>query len=144
MPLFEPGFYDVPLDGLKETLTERLVKPFTGSRRRELLLDRLLALLAEVEKVCIFTEAWIDGSFVTDKKEPNDVDLVLWYNTVSSISPRELRTYRELKDSELMMFRFRCDLYVVRNDLPRERAYWKKFFGTTRAGTPKGIIRVYF
>jgi len=142
--LFEPGFYDVPFDGLKETLLELLVKPFGDSRHRELLLDYLLALLAEVVHVRIFTEVWIDGSFVTDKEEPNDVDVVLWYNAVPSISPRELRIYRELKDSSLMMSHYRCDVYLAKNGDETVRRYWENWFGTDRLRHPKGIIRIVF
>ena len=139
-----PGFYDVPFGNVKKALIELLVKPFTDSQHRESLLDRLLALLEEVANVCIFTEAWIDGSFVTDKEKPNDVDVVLWYNAASSISPRELRTYRELKDSGLVMTHYRCDVYLVQNGNDKLRRYWENWFGKDRAGHNKGIIRVVF
>ncbi|MCL2710410.1 MAG: hypothetical protein FWE95_05980 [Planctomycetaceae bacterium] len=143
-PLFGPGFYSVPFGELKESLTKLLVSPFDSFRHRERMLNHLLALLVEVHGVCIFTEAWIDGSFVTDKEEPNDVDVVLWYNAVSSISPRELRTYRELKDSDLMMTHYRCDVYLAKNGNDRLRMYWENWFGKDRTGSPKGIIRVVF
>ena len=144
MPLLEPGFYDVPLGNLKENLTELLVSPFADLQHRKLLLSHLLALFVEVGNVCVFTEAWIDGSFVTDKKEPNDIDVVLWYNAVSTISPRELRTYRELKDSKLMMHHYRCDVYLVKNGNDTLRKYWENWFGKDRTGHPKGIVRVTF
>jgi len=143
-PLLKQGFYDVPSSNLKESLTALLVSPFDDSRQRKLLLKGLLALLAEVKEVCIFTEAWVDGSFVSDKEEPNDVDIVLWYNTASSISPRELRTYRELMDSDLMMYRYCCDVYIEENGDDTARIYWKNWFGQNRTGQPKGIIRVIF
>ena len=143
-PLLKPGFFDVPSSNLEESLTTLLVSPFDDSRHRKLLLNGLIALLAEVKEICIFTEAWIDGSFVSDKEEPNDVDIVLWYNTASSISPRELRTYRELKDCNLMMFRFCCDVYLAKNGNDTLRRYWENWFGKDRAGQPKGIIRVFF
>ena len=143
-PLLYPGFYDVPFGNLETTLTKLLVNPFDDSQHRELLLKHLLALLKEVSSVCIFTEAWIDGSFVCDKEEPNDVDVVLWYNTASSISPRELRTYRELKDSKLMLFHYNCDVFLEPNGKEEWRRYWENWFGKNRAGHPKGIIRVFF
>lgn len=143
-PLFSAGFHDVPFQEMEQSLTELLVKPFSGSRRRELLLDRLVALLKEVGETGLFTEAWIDGSFVTDKEVPNDVDVVLFHKIAYSLSPREIKLYRELKDEDLMMFRYHCDLYVVQHDLPRIRTYWRTFFGSTRDGVPKGIIRIYF
>ena len=144
VPLLEPGFYDVSFVNVRQTLTELLVKPFDDSDHRESLLKHLLALLTEVADVYIFTEAWIDGSFVTDKEEPNDVDVVLWYNAATSISPGELRTYRELQDGDDMMFRYRCDVYLVKNGNDELRRYWESWFGKDRAGHDKGIIRVVF
>ncbi len=146
-PLFSPGFHDISLLDLKTSLTELLVEPFLkqqiGSRRRELLLDRLIALFKEVSNLCIVFEAWIDGSFVTDKDEPNDVDVLLWYHGTSSISPRELRIYRELKDADLMSFRYHCDVYLLK-DNEANRRYWQEWFGKNRDGVSKGIIRIFF
>ena len=85
-----------------------------------------------------------DGSFVTDKEEPNDVDVVLWYNAVSSISLRELRTYRELQDDKQMMSRYYCDVYLVKNGDDKLRRDWESWFGQDRIGCPKGIIRIVF
>ena len=144
VPLLEPGFYNVSFVNVKKTLTELLVEPFIDSQRRESLLKHLLVLLTEIADVYIFTEAWIDGSFVTDKEEPNDVDVVLWYNAASSISPRELRTYRELQDGDDIMFRYHCDVYLVKNGNDKLREYWENWFGKDRTGHDKGIIRVVF
>jgi len=58
-PIFKPGFHDITFSGAQETLTRLLVTAFTDSRCRELLLDRLLALLKEVVDICIFTEVWM-------------------------------------------------------------------------------------
>ena len=144
MPLFDPGFYDVSSHNLKESLTKLLVSPFDDSRQRKLLLNGLLALLEEVNEVSIFTEAWIDGSFVSDKEEPNDVDIVLWYDVVSSISPRELQAYRELQDDDLMMYRYNCDVYLEISGDDTARRQWENWFGHDKTGQPKGIIRIIF
>jgi hypothetical protein len=144
VPLLKPGFYDVPLGNLKESLTALFVSPFGDSQHRESLLKYLLALCTEVSNVCIFTEAWIDGSFVTDKEKPNDIDVVLWYDIGTSISPRELRTYRELKDSNLMMTHYCCDVYLAKNGNDTLRQYWENWFGKDRTGHPKGIVRIIF
>ncbi len=47
---------------------------FGGNNRRTALLAGLRAVLAELERVGC-TTAWIDGSFVTSKPEPNDFDM---------------------------------------------------------------------
>jgi hypothetical protein len=47
---------------------------FGGGDRRRTLLNGLRAALAELQRVGCRT-AWIDGSFVTSKAEPNDFDM---------------------------------------------------------------------
>jgi len=144
VPIFYPGFHEVSFGDLREVLLESLVTPFGNSLRRELLLNRLLVLFTAVSNVHIFTEAWIDGSFVAEKEEPDDIDIVLWYDTAPAISPRELRIYRELHDNGLMMSRYRCDVYLAANGNDKLRRYWENWFGHDRTGHPKGIIRVVF
>ncbi len=81
-PLLEPGFHDYPLENLKESLAALCVKPFV-SRRRELLLDSFIDFICGAESLGIFTEFWLDGSFLTDKESPNDIDLVLFFDSVA-------------------------------------------------------------
>jgi hypothetical protein len=142
-PLLAPGFHDFPLDGLKESLAALCVSPFENPERRTLLLERFCALMNRIGNAGLFTEIWIDGSFVTNKEEPEDIDLVLWYDSPTSISPRELQIYREVQNYDFMKSRFQCDVYVVSADNHHLRRYWREWFGKTRHGHLKGFIRVF-
>lgn len=98
---------------------------------------------------------WIDGSFVTTKINPNDIDLV-------SIIPFEIyeanleRIVNELIAHNARMI-YGVDAYIVPN-YPQDHKrhiitqadliYWKDLFGNTRATNrskqrfPKGIIQL--
>ncbi len=61
---------------------------FGGNNHRTVLLGGLRSALAELERVGCKT-AWIDGSFVTSKPEPNDFDMC-WHETgvdVAALDP---------------------------------------------------------
>ena len=85
----------------------------------------------------------VDGSFVTDVLEPNDVDLVLVlrddYDLSKSVSPFEynLRSRRRVQKT------YGLDLFVVR---PQSVDYdrFVEFFSQVRnqPGQTKGIVRV--
>ncbi len=144
-PLLKPGFHDLLLDDLKESLSALCVQPFENRYRREELLDRFLDFLRESQSLGIFTELWLDGSFLTDKESPNDIDLVLFFESLpyQSFSPREQKAYRELTDVDRVKSRFGCDVYFVRAGKPEHQRYWRGLFGFSRDGVPKGIVRIY-
>lgn len=143
-PLFEPGFHDLPYDGLKEAIAMYCVTPFANSNRRNRLLGRFFALLKEVEQVGIFTEIWVDGSFLTDKEDPNDIDLVLFYDDslMRSFSPREKQRFQKIRDHDQIKRLYLCDAYLVEKDEQGERRYWSRWYGHSRDGVPKGIVRI--
>ena len=125
---------------LRQRLTRLLVEPFPNQARRELLLDNLFVLLEKIEAeggASIFSEFWIDGSFVTKKEEPNDIDIVVIHATGIQLS-------RELVDSDSWYSRYRCDIhYVEFGDRPT-KGYYQDCFGSDRDNYPKGIIRIRF
>jgi len=134
--LLPQGFHDVPFKTLREYLTGKFVKPFRNSARRELLLENLFKLLKEIELSSgtdVFLEMWIDGSFVTSKEEPNDIDIVIMYKAGKSVSPK-------LTDADKWRSQFRCDIDYFASDSYDIQTFHKQRFGEYG----KGIIRVYF
>lgn len=55
-------------------LREQFVRPFNNDRRRQLFFN-LTTLLSKLNEYAVACEVWIDGSFLTQKPEPNDIDL---------------------------------------------------------------------
>jgi hypothetical protein len=68
--LFGPGRHTLRIEDVKA----HLVDPFNSLRRFDLYLA-LNSLVAELTRCGVLCEIWFDGSFVTRKQEPNDIDL---------------------------------------------------------------------
>jgi len=108
----------------------------------------LEAVLVRFTETHITGELWIDGSFLTQKIDPEDVDLLLrvqaeFCDSATSEQEEALGWFEEgLRDS------FRCDSYIWREYPPghdlhegseEDRVFWTKWFGKSRNGYPKGI-----
>ncbi|MDB5665255.1 hypothetical protein, partial [Cypionkella sp.] len=68
--IFGPGRHHLDLD----TIRELLVSPFKSTRRFDLY-SALFALSKELNTCNVRCELWLDGSFITQKPEPDDIDL---------------------------------------------------------------------
>src|SRR2546430_16555928 len=76
-PFDEHGFLPA---GLHEcTVNEMKLRfgAFRGSDRRAQLIARLEAFVSEAKSCGLVAEVLVDGSFVTAKNEPNDIDLIV-------------------------------------------------------------------
>jgi hypothetical protein len=86
MPI--PGFNDaglLPLGVHDCTIGEvrQHLGSFQTTDRRPKLFDKLQALVREAWATGLVSEIIIDGSFVTAKPDPNDIDLILVLNSNS-------------------------------------------------------------
>jgi uncharacterized protein DUF6932 len=117
-----------------------------GSLKR--LIDALCA-----EK--IEAELWVDGSFLTQKMEPGDVDVALSLELAfwGQATPQQRALLSRFSSSDRatragVLRDYCCDSYVFLRDIPpghpdypgRDmRQYWLRQFGTDRSGNQKGI-----
>ena len=81
-PLLQPGLHRVTMPRLRKLC----VDAFPLSTTRLKLFDGLNRLLAWFAQTSIAAEMWIDGSFLTQKIDPSDVDLVLKIEAVKYFS----------------------------------------------------------
>ncbi|MDQ1816429.1 hypothetical protein RBA41_24325 [Massilia sp. CCM 9210] len=90
---------------------------------------------------------WLDGSFVTRKPDPNDLDCVLWHPSfagpVSEESKIEVRSMIDRASAKAV---FGIDLYIAL-PLPTEKmaseAYWRGLFGFQHDGrSAKGFMEL--
>ena len=72
-PLLQPGLHKMSVDALK-ILT---VDAFPKSTRRPQLWASFLGVVAALKKRGLTCEIWVDGSFLTKKIDPDDVDFVM-------------------------------------------------------------------
>lgn len=147
-PLLVPGFHPMALKALRALC----VDSFPGSKRRPQLCCDLEDLVADLEKADIAGELWVDGSFLTEKPEPNDIDVLLrvshvLYDEGSKKQRDELDLFSEgvtASDS--------CDCYLWLEYSPGHTHYqvseqtrekWTKQFGfDTRTESFRGIAVV--
>lgn len=54
------------------------VSPFSSSLRRGMLFHELGRLHQDLVAIGATCELWIDGSFLTEKPEPDDIDVLFW------------------------------------------------------------------
>lgn len=56
---------------------EKFIEDFSFTQKRREITNKFLTLINELENLEINIEIWINGSFVTKKDEPTDLDIVI-------------------------------------------------------------------
>jgi hypothetical protein len=149
-PLLPEGLHFMSLADLKQLC----VTEFPLSKRREQIVSSLESMLAELSGIAIKGQVWINGSFLTKKIDPNDVDLVVvlqeqdfqvaWTNPIG-------KDVLERVARQQFTNPVKCDSYITL-EFPlgspqhtvgqKQRDYWLKTFGQSRSGEKKGIAVV--
>ena len=134
-----------------ETFKKIFVSYFPFSSTRKRLFENYLIYLGNLkETVNTGFYQWIDGSFVTNKEDPKDIDFVTFL---------DFGLYREHEKaiSKLLSLRYDTkngtDGYFVEtfpdthkgyNNFQMDRIEWLHTFGTSRINQNKGIIQINF
>jgi len=143
--LIEPGIHALKFDEFYDVF----VSQFTTSERRQEIFDSLVDFLKSLTAAYKIQEVWLDGSYVTEKINPNDIDLVVFF---------EVEDYIKIKsDWNRIRAHVNIDPYceVALNDHTKkhlneqtyyyfvnQRNYWRGQFGFDRVDNPKGIIKI--
>jgi hypothetical protein len=138
-PLLSAGFHDIDLDSLDNLFVDN----FANNTRRIHLVSQLKIFLKELSKVNAKFEIWLDGSFLTLKDEPVDIDLLIVYdkNQMNALSVDEKKLINSLFHRATTKIRYDLDILLCPNDDLNNRSYWRGWFGFTRNEVPKGIAR---
>ena len=151
--LFPSKIHDVDLESIKYNLSEI----FETSNTRKLLFDALSNYLDDFSKLLDKKpfEVLIDGSFVTKKLHPNDIDLVIIVDsfTLEAIIDKELEKFRcHLAKKELENYKG-IHAFIIEKYPESDRKYplfrsgylyWTSFFSKDRKGYKKGLLRLIF
>lgn len=139
-PLLEAGIHDIA----KDDLSSYFVTPFLNQEKRLKLIERFSYLIEKVEDIGISFEVWIDGSFVTNKEEPNDIDIAFFYDpNAANLLPEDKKLiFKEVANNSISKYRYNCDVYFLPNDDIALRSYWRGWFGYTRTEKAKGFARI--
>jgi hypothetical protein len=150
-PMFPEGFHRMTMDELRK----RCVDDFPKSSRRGMIMEGLERMIAKLVSTGLDDcELWIDGSFLTLKNEPDDVDFVLlapakFYDQGTE---EQIELLDQLEDEhKKLIFRqqYHCDSHAfaiypetsINNVLGIAlRRIWQNNFGKALiSGEPKGI-----
>ena len=140
-------------DGLHEKTLEDIqvlcVAAFPRSVSRVTLMAGLSEMFDLLTVDGIRGNLWVDGSFVTQKLEPEDVDVVLeltqeMFDNATGVQKKRLRWFVSRHDADVTEKRldYGCDCYLFLN-APEDSNmfdYWMRQFGRDRSNSPKGIF----
>lgn len=136
-PLFQPGIQVVSLGELRRVC----VGTFPGNVRRQTLFGLLEKYLVQFTLLHAHFTFWIDGSFVTSKTNPGDIDVVVWFDVqeIDALPHYKQGIFSALVDNASVRDSYHhIDVYCRPNgeDVP----YWLGLFGKVKeSGVPKGI-----
>jgi len=150
--LLQPGFHTMTLPHLHSVL----VAPFAAmSIRRPMIFDGLTKFLSELSQAGVIGYAWVNGSFVTEKIDPEDCDLVLCCDgpatDAAPIALQNLLQKQFVTERSQVKVDYLCDVYLRFDYPPTDprhqqglalKAYWRGQFGFDRQDNPKGLATI--
>lgn len=133
-----------------EVVKRHFVDAFPKSKTRVKLYENLIQFNETLQKeVYPWYEMWVDGSFVTKKHNPRDVDVVVFLDA-------EVYRLREKKFDAIVSFSFeilKIDAYFVIVYPEKHPSFpltqistnrWFDFLSTTRSENRKGFLKLDF
>jgi hypothetical protein len=105
-PLLAPGRHAMTV----EAVAKLCVVPFPGSVTRTILMGKLERFIDQLRRDVVVCDLWIDGSFISEKIDPEDIDLtfVVHGDVYDQLTPDLQATIDAFEDGE----RLRPDLHV--------------------------------
>ncbi len=143
--LLTPGLHRLTL----EDIHSLAVDPFPEDVRRARLYSRLAVWASELRSCGVSGTLWLDGSFLTAKPEPEDIDCILWnpdWTHAPNLTSEVRQQLERLLDKTSAKRGFGLDLYIEKpaeSELIHRQAYWRGFFGYCHDQvTAKGLAEV--
>jgi hypothetical protein len=113
------------------TLAEVLAASPATTPERRALDQALLHCVATVRRLGLAQQIALDGSYITDKADPGDIDIVALTPGLYQLAG-ERRFAAEGIELHLLDIQFAHDAADFQG--------WIRFFSQSRSGTPKGIV----
>jgi len=108
--------------------------------RRKLLMQGLREAAENLEKAGV-SRIWVNGSFITDKDEPNDIDGCWEYNDSMDLNALD-PVFLSMNSREEVKNKYGLDFFIAQQVEGRSGKPFPKFFQVNRDGEAKGIIVV--
>lgn len=128
------------------------VDSFFASNSRRKIYDDFIAFLDKFCNICTPRRLWIDGSYVTDKLDPQDIDVVIFID-YSSFRNK----WRQIKELLVKSDGGTLDIFPITEDnedavelltsedhvrLIENIKNWESLFSKDRAGKYKGFVQI--
>ncbi len=132
------GIHDCSLADVRERFGS-----FQGSDTRHRLFKRLEELVAAMQRSTLFEVLLLDGSFVTAKPSPNDIDLVVALRPGHDFERDLPMSEYALVSRAMLRRRFGFDVIIAERDSRLYRSY-VEFFSRVRESPAarKGLLRL--
>ena len=133
------GVYDCTVEEAAERFGA-----FRGTSQRPKLWEKLVQFMHEAKSCELIKAMLLDGSFVTNKVDPNDIDLLLVVSANHDFSATFQPSDYNIISKRRISQRFGFDILVARADSEEYRRYLD-FFQQVRLepGRKKGILRLW-
>lgn len=143
-PLLPLGFHDVTIAAVEQLC----VTPFPLSASRPTIFKGLISFVQKLEAARVPGSLWLDGSFLTEKINPKDVDVILRVDgsVYNAGTPEQIDAIDWVIANQKLTLK--CDSYAffeypAGDPLHDEGrwwySYWHKQWGFSREDDPKGI-----
>ncbi len=138
--IFPPGLHSIA----EADLDNHFVQAFVGSRTRPALIEGLRRFITSLRRSGIAFEVWLDGSFCTEKLDPNDIDLVVFADAtaVNALDPGLQAYLQGVLERVNARRQFGCDVLFAPAGDANLRSYWRGWYGFDRSERPKGIAKL--
>jgi len=134
-------------------IEQRFVNTFPTSLTRRALLDGWRQRTEELLTLIEVESEWINGSFVTTKRDPRDIDMATFVrmDAWDALDVPSRQRVLALTQGPGAKIQFGCDSYLIfisPDGDPMEstylywRGYWDRQWSRDRSGTPKGYVEV--
>lgn len=132
---------------------QQFVKDFSDSQNRPFIYENFKKWIERLLDILPPQYIWLDGSYLTQKPEPNDIDLVAFYYPEDFQSQEQAFKVQEMIN--VVSRSYKCDAYFSlslehwtpeqKQQLPNDHSimqtYWMGQFSYDRERRPKGMVQ---
>ncbi|CAI4043394.1 unnamed protein product [uncultured archaeal virus] len=122
-----------------------------GSSKRKKIFEGYQSYCTRFRSIII--KLWVDGSYITDKLNPNDIDLTVHYDAIKFNDLRIIQFVEKgyFANRKYLKAKYECDTFPV-PVYPKNHPFyqltvaqsekWRKWFTKDRNGIPKGLVEL--
>ncbi len=123
------GIHDMGL----EELYDLAVRRYPAGSRRQVLWQGFLELYRHFLLNCglVGLDIWVDGSFLTSKTEPNNINMVLWITEehLDACTDDQFEELRQLRDLQVILKKYGVHLFLTNAGDAFDAALLQGWFG---------------